>query len=189
MTDTPFPSVETTLARLREFQERYGSEASDLETQAPAAALQSLESAIAAPPKSYKPYLEEAVRCYASGLYRASILMTWAAVVGHLHEVIAAHQGGVKAIEAANLARFGSSKGYREVKKVDDLLYMRESQFLQLGEDAGLYNRNARKLLIERLDLRNLCGHPTGYVPGREETVIFVESLTLNVLGGAMLNW
>jgi hypothetical protein len=44
-------------------------------------------------------------------------------------------------------------------------------------------------MLEERLRLRNLCGHPTGYVPGREETVIFVESLVLNILGGTMLNW
>lgn len=76
-----------------------------------------------------------------------------------------------------------------ELKKQDDFLYLGERDFLQLGEDAGMFNRNARKVLQERLDLRNLCGHPTQYRPGREETVIFIESLLLNVLSGAWLNW
>jgi hypothetical protein len=99
------------------------------------------------------------------------------------------HKGGVAAIEAANRTRFGNARTYREIKKADDLLYIGESQFLQLCEDAGLFNRNARALLIERLNLRNRCGHPTGYKPGREETVVFIESLTLNVLTGSWLNW
>jgi hypothetical protein len=50
-------------------------------------------------------------------------------------------------------------------------------------------NRNARQLLEERLRLRNLCGHPTGYTPGREEAVIFIEGLVLNILSGSWLNW
>ncbi len=52
-----------------------------------------------------------------------------------------------------------------------------------------MFNKNARQLLDERLKLRNLCGHPTGYTPGREETVVFMESLLLNVLSGSWLNW
>jgi hypothetical protein len=28
-----------------------------------------------------------------------------------------------------------------------------------------MLNRNARKMLHERLDVRNLCGHPTKYRP------------------------
>jgi hypothetical protein len=52
-----------------------------------------------------------------------------------------------------------------------------------------MINRNARVLLTERLNLRNRCGHPTGYRPGREETVIFVESLLNTVVGGVMLLW
>ena len=177
------------LARLSSFQEQFGAAARDLEIEAPAAALGSLESAVDSAPAEYKAYLVESVNCYANGLYRASILMVWSATIGHLHYVVQSKQGGIKAFESANVARFGSSAGYRKIKKVDDLLYLKESQVIILGEDAGLYNRNARTLLEERLRLRNLCGHPTGYVPGREETVIFVESLLLNILSGAMLNW
>jgi hypothetical protein len=106
-----------------------------------------------------------------------------------LYSITGARSGGIKAIESANFARYGSSKNYRTIRKVDDLMYLKESQFIQLGEDAGMYNRTARKLLDERLDLRNRCGHPTGYKPGRGEVVIFIESLAQNILSGSMLNW
>jgi hypothetical protein len=92
-------------------------------------------------------------------------------------------------LETANKARFGEMKKYRQVKKQDDLSYLGEKDFIWAAEDAGVFNRSARKLLHERLDLRNLCGHPTRYTPGREETVIFIESLLLNVLSGTWLNW
>lgn len=189
MTSQDSAAVEALLAGLREFQDRYGPPASDLTSEAPSAALHSLESAVLAAPANYRPYLEEAVACYSAGLYRASILMVWSATIGHLLATIHGRAGGVKAIETANAARFGEARGYRAIRKVDDILYLKESQFILLGEDAGMYNRNARRLLGERLETRNLCGHPTGYVPGREETVVFVESLLLNIVSGAMLNW
>jgi hypothetical protein len=106
-----------------------------------------------------------------------------------LYSVIEARHGGVKDIQKANAARFHASPRYREIKKVNDLLYIGERDFLWLGEDAGMFNRNARKMLHERLELRNLRGHPTGYRPGREETVVFIESLTLNILSGSWLAW
>ena len=140
-------------------------------------------------PADYRAYLEEAVRCYENALYRAAILMVWSAVMQHLYSVASSHHGGVAAFEQANLAKFGGTGRYRKIVKADDFLYLGDDAFLQLGEDVGLYNRNARRLLGDRLTLRNLCGHPTKYQPGREETVIFIESLLLNVIGGAQLNW
>jgi hypothetical protein len=144
---------------------------------------------VAEAPANYRAYLEEAVACYDNGLFRAAILMVWAAVMEHLYMTAASHKNGIRDFESANHARFGNSKNYRQIKKRDDFLYLREYDFIQLGEYAGMLNRNARKLLHERLDLRNRCGHPTKYKPGREETVIFIESLLLNVLGGHQLNW
>ena len=74
------------------------------------------------------------------------------------------HDG--KAVRAARKSR---RCDYREIKKQDDFLYLRDRDFIQLGEDAGMYNRNVRKLLHDRLELHNNCGHPTRYQPGCEE--------------------
>jgi hypothetical protein len=183
------PGLAQLLAGLREFQSEFSEEIADVTQESPAAALDSLEEAVAKAPASYRPYLQEALECYGHSLYRAAILMVWSAVIQHLHGCAGSHRGGIAAFEKANKARFGTSKRYREIKKQDDFLYLGERDFIQLGEDAGMFNRNTRQLLHERLKLRNLCGHPTGYVPGREETVVFIEGLLLNVVSGSWLNW
>jgi len=182
-------SFQKRLAALRTFQELQRTPVAAPGDQSPAVALQSLTDALAVAPPDYRDYLVEAVSCYDHALYRAAILMVWAATMEHLYIVASHHPHGIRDIEAANLSRFGTAKTYRQIKKKDDFLYLGEANWLQLAEDAGLMNRNARKILIERLDLRNRCGHPTKYKPGREETVVFIESLLLNVLSGRLLNW
>lgn len=183
------PEIVGPVPRLRLFQELYPAPVRDAVHGLPAPPLQSLVDARSAAPPEYADYLNEAVSAYEHGLYRAAILMVWAATIEHLYGTVRRHRTGVDAIQAANLARYGTARNYREIKKVDDLLYLSESQFLQLGEDAGMYNRNARQLLVDRLNLRNRCGHPTGYRPGREESIVFIESLALNVLTGSWLKW
>jgi hypothetical protein len=187
--ESPEEEVALLIAGLARLQSEFREEIEDVAHESPAAALDSLEESLASAPPDYRPYLGEAVECYRGGLYRAAVLMVWAAVVQHLYSVASARRDGVKKFEAANQARFGSSKRYRELKRANDFLYLGERDFIQLAEDAGMVNRNARKLLHDRLELRNLCGHPTGYRPGREETVVFIESLVLNVLSGTWLDW
>lgn len=177
------------LEDLRAFQDAYEIPVSNSHVESPARALSSLRDAAKHAPADYQGYLKEAVDCYEGGMYRAAILMVWAATVQHMYSVVQRHKGGVVKFEQANESRYGNSGKYRQLKKVDDLLYLGEAQFLQLAEDAGMINRNARKVLGERLDVRNLCGHPTQYVVGREEAVVFIESLVLNLLSGSWLNW
>lgn len=150
---------------------------------------QSLRSAANNAPNTYADYLTEALECYTGGQYRAAVLMTWSAVIQHLYSIASNHKSGITLFESANQQRFGKSNSYRPIRKADDFLYLREAQFIQLGEDAGMYNRNTRRILEDRLKLRNLCGHPTQYRPGQEEVIVFIESLMLNILGGNLLNW
>jgi hypothetical protein len=177
------------LSHLREFQESYRVPISDISRQSPVNALHSLRDAAKKAPASYQDYLSEAIDCYENGAYRGAVLMVWTAVIEHLYSIIDQRRNGFKELEKTNFTRFGTSKAYRKIGKKDDLLYLSDRNFIQLCEDAGLFNRNARLLLIERLDLRNRCGHPTGYTVGRDEAVVFIESLLNNIVGGAMLNW
>ncbi len=140
-------------------------------------------------PKSYREYLNEAVDCYENGAYRGAVLMVWAAAIQHIYTAIENHGGGFKKIEIANKARFGASSSYRKIGKKNDLHYMNDANFLLICEDAGVFNKNARMLLNERLRTRNLCGHPTSYVIGREEAVVFIESLINNIINDAMMDW
>lgn len=151
--------------------------------------MHSLRDATAGAPRNYRDYLNEAVDCYEHGAYRGAVLMVWAAAIEHIYTIIARHPRGFKEIEAANVKRFGNSHTYHKVSKKNDLLYLNDKNFLLLCEDAGVFNKNARMLLGEKLDTRNRCGHPTGYVIGREEAVVFVESLINNIISGAMVDW
>jgi hypothetical protein len=177
------------LENLQLLQEQVREPVRDVTKESPALALHDLEEAVDQAPSEYREYLQEALDCYDGGQHRAAVLMVWAATVQHLFMAAGHHAGGIKAFREANLSRYGKSKSYRVIRKVDDFLYLQESQFLMLGEDCGMYNRTARKLLEQRLDLRNKCGHPTGYKPGRGEVVVFIESLLQNIVSGRMLNW
>src|ERR1051326_1524458 len=115
------PGLERLLQGLQYLQAEFGEEVADVEQESPAAALESLEEAVAQAPKAYRPYLEEAVQCYRNGLYRAAILMVWAAVVQHLYSVAGSHKGGIRLIQQANKTRFSGMRKYRELKKQDDL--------------------------------------------------------------------
>lgn len=177
------------LEGVRAFQEQVRQPVADISTQAPAAALASLRDAVEKAPKSYKDYLAEALSCYENHLYRAAVLLVWSANMSRLYDAIGDRKGGIKSFEKENLARYQDSGAYRKVRNRDDLLYLKDRAFLELAERAGLYNRSTRMMLIERLDLRNRCSHPTGHAVGREEAVIFIESLCQNVISGKTLNW
>ncbi len=177
------------LPRLNALQQQYSIPVSDIATQAPAAALHSLHEASQQAPMAYREYLEEAIKCYEVGAYRGAVILVWSATISHLYSAVEAHANGISLLQSENERRFGPSKTYRELKKVNDLMYLQDSNFFLLCEDVGLFNRNARNLLTERLNLRNRCGHPTGYTIGREEAVVFIESLILNIIGGGMLEW
>lgn len=175
--------------RLREFQEAYRLPVTDIARQAPAQALHSLRDATTNAPASYRAYLDEAVDCYEAGAYRGAVLMVWAATIEHIYSVVENHQRGFKLLEAENFNRFANSYGYRKIKKKNDLLYINDASLFLICEDAGVFNKNARSILDDALKTRNRCGHPTGYVVGREEVVVFIERLINNVISGAMIDW
>lgn len=177
------------LDRLREFQEAYRLPVTDIARQAPSQALHSLRDATRNAPESYRPYLDEAVDCYEAGAYRGAVLMVWAATIEHIYSVVENHKRGFKMLEAENFKRFEKSSGYRKIKKKNDLLHINDGNLFLICEDAGVFNKNARSILDDALKTRNRCGHPTGYVVGREEVVVFIERLVNNIISGAMIDW
>ena len=129
-----------------------------------------------------KSYLEETIRVYDAGANRAAIVFLWAAVMEHLYSRLS-EKKLIKKFDTEFKRRFGRNKKYyRIIRKKQDLLYVKERDFLEISEVAGLYNRNIRAVLIKDLDTRNKCGHPTTYVPGDMETAVFIERLINNIL-------
>jgi HNH endonuclease len=136
-------------------------------------------------PPEYATYLEEAMGCYEHQHYRATVLMIWCAVREHLSRLVERRPGVLAAFEAENKRRNrdGEARGYRKIRNMGDLRNLPDRQFIDTGESAGLYDGNVRRVLVNGLELRNLCGHPTGYAPTERRTHDYIDELVVNVLG------
>jgi hypothetical protein len=54
----------------------------------------------------------------------------------------------------------------RAIKKVDDFAYVKERMFLDALLDLGIVDKSQKDTLVDALNLRNRCGHPTKTRPG-----------------------
>lgn len=64
-----------------------------------------------------------------------------------------------------------------EVKKIDDLSYLKETKLLLVALELRIVDKNERGILQESLDLRNKCGHPGKYFPGAKKASSFIEDV------------
>lgn len=120
-----------------------------------------------------REYIEEAVDCLSVGALRAGVVFLWAGAVRTLQE--RALSTGVAQLNDAIRAHEARA---REVKKLDDFQYVKESILLLAAEGVGILDKAERNTLEESLDLRNKCGHPNKYDPGIKRASSFIEDVT-----------
>lgn len=97
--------------------------------------------------------------------------------------------GGFKEMEAVNKARFGTSEDVPPHRQEErPAVPERQELPATLRRRRGLQPERWA-LLDEKLGTRNRCGHPTGHMIGREEAVVFIESLINNIINDAMMAW
>lgn len=115
-------------------------------------------------------YLDESIQCAERNCIRASVVLAWCAVAHKVHEKLKAL--GVNALNA-EFAKMKVDKGlmFRTFSK--DYVFSSELD-IQEAADAHLIllcrfllylDDTQYKHLKNALDLRNGCGHPTGYQP------------------------
>jgi len=115
-------------------------------------------------------YLDESIRCAETNCVRASVVLAWCAVAHRVHKKLASL--GITTLNA-EFARMKADNGllFRAFKK--DYVFSTETD-IQEAADAHLIllcrfltylDDTQYKHLKAALDLRNGCGHPTGYVP------------------------
>ncbi len=120
--------------------------------------------------------LLEALRCYDVGAYRASTVMTWAAVVRRLHILI----------DARGLARFNQaynkrySKDQITLKTEADLAFIDDAKLLAVCEEVRMFRVETLGLLKSAQKLRNIFAHP-GDVEGstNKANVLFEAALIM----------
>ena len=120
-----------------------------------------------------RDYVVESLTCLAAGALRAAVVFLWTGAVRRLQETALARHGGT-AISAALLKHDPKSRG---VTSVDSFSAVRDAVFLQAIRDLGDIDKGEWATLVEALNLRNRCGHPTKYRPGAKKVASFVEDV------------
>lgn len=132
-------------------------------------------------------YVDESIRCAERNCVRASVVLAWCAVAHKIHRKLLSL--GVAALNA----EFGRMKGDKgpmfraftrdyalssdaDVQEVADAHLILLCRFLTFVDDTQY------KHLKSALDLRNGCGHPTGYQPDPVKLQAFYADIAQLVL-------
>lgn len=118
-------------------------------------------------------YLHEAVRCLRVDALRATVVFTWSAAIKSIRDNV--FDCGVA---TANVAIKKHDPKAKDIRKLDDLVLVKESVLLLAAQELGLFDKNERDTLGECLSLRNKCGHPGKYKPGPKKVSSFIEDVT-----------
>jgi hypothetical protein len=125
-----------------------------------------------------KNFLEEAHLCLRANAPRAAIVMTWIVVIDHLYEYVLAHKLSDFNLELAKknwkLTSVVTKDDFSEIKK--------EKDFIELCRAANVFSIDVRKILDEKLGIRNTAGHPSTVTVHGTKAANLIEDLVENVI-------
>ena len=104
--------------------------------------------------------------------------MVWVLTMDHLQ----------KYTFGSKLTEFNAAIGAHPDKKMelivayDDFAELKESRVIELMRSAGIISSDVRKILDEKLGIRNSAGHPSGITFSGHKTTEFALDLIENVL-------
>ena len=121
-------------------------------------------------------FLEEAIRCYETKLYRSAVVLSWVGAISILYDYVVLHK----------LTEFNAEAIKRNVKwkaaiTKDDLANMKEHDFLQVLQSISVIGKSVKDELEGCLKFRNGCGHPNSLKIGESRVSGHLETLVLNV--------
>lgn len=155
--------------------QKLGAETTTSQT---SATLRSLEHKM--PAGSAKEFLAETLDCFEAGANRATIVMAWILTLHHLSDYIFKHK----------LADFNAALAKNTDKRVkvgavtqrDDFSDIPEGKFIEFCRSSNIISNDVRKILLQKLDIRNSCAHPSAVKIKRTKVIDFVEDLVENVV-------
>lgn len=140
--------------------------------------LRSLEQKI--PAGSSRDFLIETIDCFEVGANRATIVMAWTLAVNQLFDYILKHK----------IAEFNASLAQNSDRRVkvstinqrDDFCDIPEKKFIEFCRVAKIISNDVRKILDQKLEIRNSCAHPSGVKIKQSKVIEFVEDIVENVI-------
>lgn len=117
-------------------------------------------------------YAAEAVKCLNAGAFRAAIVFLWSGAIRILQKRML--NCGKMHVNSSLRRHDANSRG---IRRIDDFAYIRDAVTLQAAQDLGILDKSQKGALEEALNLRNRCGHPSKYWPGRQRVAGFIEDV------------
>jgi hypothetical protein len=128
-----------------------------------------------------RKFLAESIACLGVDAKRATVIMTWACIIAHLYDYIL---GGKTRLADFNAALQRRTDKFSKIKVTlyDDFSDIPESVFIEVCRSAKIISSDVRKILEEKLGVRNTCAHPSGVEVHKTKVINFIEDLVDNVL-------
>lgn len=123
-------------------------------------------------------FLQEAINCHRVKSHRAAIILVWIVAMYHLQNYIFANK----------LTEFNAALAKNPEKKMskvvifDDFSDIGELKQIELARSAGIISNDVRKILDEKLGVRNSAAHPSGITFSEHKATEFALDLVGNVL-------
>jgi hypothetical protein len=112
---------------------------------------------------------KQAMQCIEHGIYRAAVVMAWAAFIDVVEQKLA--EDGLVKVKAAKTGwvKFATMEELRE--------HIPEHQLIEAARDVRLLSKGETKTILGLLSKRNECAHPSGYKPDMNESLGYVAEL------------
>jgi len=120
-----------------------------------------------------RDFVVEAIKCLRADALRPAVVFIWAGAIRTLEERVE-REGLLDQVSDA-ITRRGSR--IPRLKRVDDFELVRDRTELEAFREVSLIDKGQFGVLVESLDLRNRCGHPTSYRPGPKRVEAFIEDV------------
>lgn len=127
-----------------------------------------------------KSFLTETIDCFEVGANRAAIIMCWILALDHLCEYVFQNHLTSFNVELAKVT--DKRVKVTEIRVRDDFSDIPENKFIELLRGSGVISNDVRKILDEKLGIRNSCAHPSGVIIKASKVVGFIEDLIENVV-------
>ena len=125
-----------------------------------------------------RSFLVEAINCYKVDAFRATIVLVWILTIDHLQNYIFR----VKLNDFNTAFAKNPDKKISKIVNYDDFGEIKESKFIELTRSSGIISNDVRKILDEKLGIRNSAAHPSGVKFAGHKATEFALDLINNVL-------
>lgn len=127
-----------------------------------------------------REFLAETIDCFEARANRATIVMAWILAVDHLYSHILSHK--LTEFNAALAKNTDKRVKVSVITQRDDFADIPESKFVEFCRTAKIISNDVRKILDQKLGIRNSSAHPSAIKIGKTKVIDFVEDLVENVV-------